>query len=1178
MSRSKTQNPTRPPKKRLATPPQLTPIDDADVDAAFDVIRMESEPAVSAGRADVLIDVDADAAAAAAAIADLSMDDDIPIEVSGADFAPDLADLAVVKKADSPTRRARTQPIEAALEDVPVKRGPPKPPPKKSDTATKPDASVSAPRAKSEVGQLDAKAGSGIPSILSRVKAAEKATGSVAESVPARSAPAPSLVESSTTASTRPPTAAPTKPPTAASTMPSTATSTAASTRSPTAASPGASTAAGSLGSSTAASPPSSTMGSPTSSPTASLAAASSPTAETTTSAGSSTSSIPSGSQPLVAPSTGGAAIGRISTPRTTPPKPPPRPATSTRPPPPPTSTPPGSASTTPSVERARSNASGPATRAETVAGTPVGGVPLRLPLEAPPTIVTPNPLASLGEALESSRDERWPDDPPPLARADSVLDLVDAKRDSDSEMGGGRAFPRGESEVSDARAYVPPRRAKRATSQRDYDVEDDDAMTSADLAAKLRENDQAPPRPPSEMEPEGKSPYGEPPAPRANERPASYLEYALRAGLPRKVETEVPTAVREPSADSEFDFQPVPTKILDAALDFPDEQSAIDIKPVPAKALDAALSFDGRSELDIQPVSTKAPERRSDFDIQPVPTKVLDAALRFDSEPSMKGPVPTASAETPSTKGAARANAPKPAVPAPAPNTKVPAPNTKVPAATTKPAAAPTAKVPSAPTAKAPVPLPKPTSAGAPVPLPKPTSAGASASVKAAPPTTPTRPPGKAALPPPRPELAVPRLALRDSSPSIGKVDTKILEHAIRPESEPAITVSRAESEFDYSSLALDNDASGRMPMEQAPRANSALERALHDSVDVALDDESGDFGPAIAPLRTMQLAERGPSISDALERDDTAILQLGVFEHGGHLQSASSAIIGAGHAITVGTSEREGLEQIGIAMTDGHLDAILVGLPGGEVLIKAALSMAPWGPIVIAACSGKADEAARQANAAGADLVAIRPHDPERLGPVLLAAARILEQRRDLMAAQQGRQEDLLSRLGSDAESDEVGGLLSFDAFQRALELELKRVRRYQYALSLGLFALDIASTQPPPAGIKGILRARAGNALLHSIRDIDMATELDQERFLVLLPYTDLTGATEVARRIISAVRAIPPVVASGGEFQPTLVGAIAGAKPGQQLSFNKLIRDAQRALEAALRDGAELAVQP
>jgi PleD family two-component response regulator len=308
--------------------------------------------------------------------------------------------------------------------------------------------------------------------------------------------------------------------------------------------------------------------------------------------------------------------------------------------------------------------------------------------------------------------------------------------------------------------------------------------------------------------------------------------------------------------------------------------------------------------------------------------------------------------------------------------------------------------------------------------------------------------------------------------------------------------------------------------------------------------------------------------------------MLQLAVYESAANLQAASLAIAGSGHAMAVGASGPEGLEKIGIAIADGHIDAVLVGIPGGEVLIKAAMSLAPWGPVVIASCGGKGGDAVREANAAGADLVAIRPHDPDRLAPVLLAAARILEQRRDVMAASQGREEDLLARLESrgDGEPEDVGGLQTFEAFQRSLELELKRVRRYQYALSLALFALDITSTQAPPPGIKGILRARAGNALLHSIRDIDMATELDQDRFLVLLPYTDLTGATEVARRIIGAVGAIAPVVAAGVEYQPRLVGAIAGTKPGQQLSFNKLIRDAQRALEEARRDGAELAVQP
>jgi hypothetical protein len=122
-----------------------------------------------------------------------------------------------------------------------------------------------------------------------------------------------------------------------------------------------------------------------------------------------------------------------------------------------------------------------------------------------------------------------------------------------------------------------------------------------------------------------------------------------------------------------------------------------------------------------------------------------------------------------------------------------------------------------------------------------------------------------------------------------------------------------------------------------------------------------------------------------------------------------------------------------------------------------------------------------------------------------------------------------------------------------------------------------------------VRGILRARAGNALIHTIRDIDLATTLPldlsraydsapttDERFLVLLPYTELAGAALLARRVIGAVAELDPVVAAGRAFAPRFIGSVAGAAPGQPLSFSRLMKDATRALEQARRDGAELAV--
>jgi PleD family two-component response regulator len=90
--------------------------------------------------------------------------------------------------------------------------------------------------------------------------------------------------------------------------------------------------------------------------------------------------------------------------------------------------------------------------------------------------------------------------------------------------------------------------------------------------------------------------------------------------------------------------------------------------------------------------------------------------------------------------------------------------------------------------------------------------------------------------------------------------------------------------------------------------------------------------------------------------------------------------------------------------------------------------------------------------------------------------------------------------------------------------------------------------------------------------------VATQLDHERFLVLLPYTDLKGASGLARRVIAAVAALDPVVTAGRALSPKLVGAVSGAQLGETLSFAKLMKDASRALEDARRDGAEFAVQP
>lgn len=307
-----------------------------------------------------------------------------------------------------------------------------------------------------------------------------------------------------------------------------------------------------------------------------------------------------------------------------------------------------------------------------------------------------------------------------------------------------------------------------------------------------------------------------------------------------------------------------------------------------------------------------------------------------------------------------------------------------------------------------------------------------------------------------------------------------------------------------------------------------------------------------------------------------DLPPLQVAVLEDSVQLGSVQSAIAAAGHVVRVAASGRDGAPHVLAALdTDpDDIDVVIAALPGGEAVIQAALALAPRRPIVIAALSRAPLDAINRAYGAGADLVALRPHDVERIAPLLFAASRLLVEKRVALAA---RGADYLVRDSLDMPGDsEPRGLLAFDVFERVVELEVKRAQRFDYPLAVAMFAVDM--TAAPPSAIRGILRARAGNALIHAIRDIDVATQLEHERFLVLLPYTDLKSAAVLARKVIAAVAVGDPVVAGGRSFPPRVIGAVAGGLPGQPHGLAKLMKDAATALEQARRDGAELAVQP
>jgi AmiR/NasT family two-component response regulator len=339
-------------------------------------------------------------------------------------------------------------------------------------------------------------------------------------------------------------------------------------------------------------------------------------------------------------------------------------------------------------------------------------------------------------------------------------------------------------------------------------------------------------------------------------------------------------------------------------------------------------------------------------------------------------------------------------------------------------------------------------------------------------------------------------------------------------------------------------------------------------------------------AKLRSATAAPTDPFEPAELLGDDVLIdeaelpsvprLRLLVFEAPAHLAAAQAAIAAAGHVVVISATGAGGADRLCAVVRE--VDAVLVGLPGGEALIEAALALGPVRPVVVATWTSSAASAVRRAALAGADLATVRPHDVERLAPILLAAARLVEHRRHAAGRRRALSGDAALQGVLDELSDpEPRGFVPFDVFQKVSAGELERAERYAYPLAVAMFSVE-TPPPPPPPGLRGILRARAGNALVHAVRDIDVATELDHDRFLVLMPYTERLLGAEVARRIISAVAAGDPVTAAGRTFPPKVIGAVTGARRGEPLAFARLIQEATQLLEQAQATGASLAVEP
>ncbi len=157
--------------------------------------------------------------------------------------------------------------------------------------------------------------------------------------------------------------------------------------------------------------------------------------------------------------------------------------------------------------------------------------------------------------------------------------------------------------------------------------------------------------------------------------------------------------------------------------------------------------------------------------------------------------------------------------------------------------------------------------------------------------------------------------------------------------------------------------------------------------------------------------------------------------------------------------------------------------------------------------------------------------------------------------------------------AVTDELTGLANARRFHEALARELERTRRFSGEVSLVMVDIDDFKRVNDEYGHQqgDIVLVEVANALREQCREIDHVARYGGEEMALVLPQTDLTGATELAERVRRAIdRMSIPLLVGDGHLGVTASFGVA-AVPESAGDAQALIAAADGALYRAKRAG-------
>jgi diguanylate cyclase (GGDEF)-like protein len=220
---------------------------------------------------------------------------------------------------------------------------------------------------------------------------------------------------------------------------------------------------------------------------------------------------------------------------------------------------------------------------------------------------------------------------------------------------------------------------------------------------------------------------------------------------------------------------------------------------------------------------------------------------------------------------------------------------------------------------------------------------------------------------------------------------------------------------------------------------------------------------------------------------------------------------------------------------------------------------------PVILLTSDSDAEHKADLLEAGAADYV-VRPFHPREL------VARVRVHLRLKIA-----QEELASlneRLVALSNTDPVTELMNRRALDESLAMEVSRACRYGTPLSLALLDIDhfkrINDTYGHGVGDE-VLHAVA-RIVRHDLRKTDVAARFGGEEFVVVLPHTDLPGASLVAERIRTNVRRAVHRAGSSA-FSVTASLGVACMSDGSPSSSTELFARADAALYDSKRQGRD-----